>query len=94
MSNNECHDTRASINVEVRIRSLKKSHDCILEFQGSEEHVLNAVSMANGIVEHATPEDHLSGAGFPIGIIGVEFSCVEHEKIAATKHLSCVFSIR
>ena len=91
---NECHNTRASINVEVQIRSLEKSNDCILELQGSEEHVLKAVSMANGLVEHMTSEGHLSGDDFPIGIIGDEFSCVENEKIAMTKHLSCVFSIR
>ena len=36
---NECHDTRASINVEVHIRPLNNSNDCILELQGSAEHV-------------------------------------------------------
>ena len=80
--------------MEAQIRSLEKSNDCILELQGSGEHVLKAVSMANGIVEHMTAEYHLSGDSVPIEIIGDEFSCVENEKIAMTNNLSCVFSIR
>ena len=47
--------------------SLKKSHACILEFQCSGEQVLKADVMANGIVEHMTSEDHLSGADFRLG---------------------------
>ena len=81
---NERHNTRASIDVEVQIRSLKKSNACILEFQVSEEHVLKAVSMANGLVEHMTSEGHLSGDDFPIGIIGDEVSCLENAKNATT----------
>ena len=70
--------------MEVQIRSLEKSNACILELQGSEEHVLKAVSMANGFVEHMNSEGHLSGDDFLIGIIGDEFSCVENAKNATT----------
>ena len=40
--------------------------------------------MTNGIVEHMTSEDHLSGDDFLIGIIGDEFSCVENANHATT----------